>query len=261
MPESTGSKCHSFLLVSGSKTDCLFPSSKVPKTDYTYSKLSPHRRELADGFVSMPNMSRSSVNRHEERVSHMIRSNPDQESYIRQRYQHVNAGSFASNSDYRNLLISEDNTARSAASFEYDSQDEVDVVQFEQRRAAYSSRVVRQHQETLIRRVFVTIITTLTSFWHKVTRVFSRSEHNLYYTRLEEKKGGFLKASELCVDGTNDFFNFQVGSANSLRGSPQQHCRCSGTSTSSFHRFYTWTVGCCKVERPTIARNAFSYYC
>lgn len=36
--------------------------SKFPKTDYTYSRVSPHRRELAPGVIAMPNMSRRSLN-------------------------------------------------------------------------------------------------------------------------------------------------------------------------------------------------------
>ncbi|XP_037945983.1 uncharacterized protein LOC119678297 isoform X2 [Teleopsis dalmanni] len=34
---------------------------KTPKTDYTYSYLSPHRRPLTNGYVGMPNMSRRSI--------------------------------------------------------------------------------------------------------------------------------------------------------------------------------------------------------
>jgi hypothetical protein len=162
--------------------------SKVPKTDYTYSKLSPHRRELADGFIAMPNMSRSSFQRHEERVSSMVRSNPQQESYIRERYQNMNARSFAGN-EYTNLL-SEDNTAHSNTTFDaqYDSQDEIDVAQFERRRVNYNSRVVRQQQETLIKRVFLSIVTTFYTLGHSVTRLFNRSDHNMYYTRLDVER-------------------------------------------------------------------------
>ncbi|XP_037945987.1 uncharacterized protein LOC119678301 [Teleopsis dalmanni] len=31
---------------------------KTPKTDYTYSPLSPHRRALGNGYIGMPNLSR-----------------------------------------------------------------------------------------------------------------------------------------------------------------------------------------------------------
>ena len=40
----------------------LYCCSKFPKTDYTYSRVSPHRRELAPGVIVMPNMSRRSLN-------------------------------------------------------------------------------------------------------------------------------------------------------------------------------------------------------
>ncbi|XP_069685139.1 klaroid protein-like [Periplaneta americana] len=36
--------------------------NKFPKTDYTYSPVSPHRKELAPGVIPMPNMSRRSLN-------------------------------------------------------------------------------------------------------------------------------------------------------------------------------------------------------
>ncbi|XP_023723329.1 uncharacterized protein LOC111873126 isoform X3 [Cryptotermes secundus] len=35
--------------------------NKFPKTDYTYSRVSPHRKELAPGVIPMPNMSRRSL--------------------------------------------------------------------------------------------------------------------------------------------------------------------------------------------------------
>lgn len=41
--------------------DCVFVSSKYPKTDYTYSHLSRDRVELAPGQVAVPNMSRLSL--------------------------------------------------------------------------------------------------------------------------------------------------------------------------------------------------------
>ncbi|KAJ4444393.1 hypothetical protein ANN_06185 [Periplaneta americana] len=39
-----------------------FAVHKFPKTDYTYSPVSPHRKELAPGVIPMPNMSRRSLN-------------------------------------------------------------------------------------------------------------------------------------------------------------------------------------------------------
>ncbi|PSN30516.1 hypothetical protein C0J52_17659 [Blattella germanica] len=36
--------------------------NKFPKTDYTYSRISPHRKELVPGVIAMPNMSRRSLN-------------------------------------------------------------------------------------------------------------------------------------------------------------------------------------------------------
>lgn len=42
--------------------------NKTPKTDYTYSELSPHRREISNGVVAMPNMSRKSLSKFQYRV-------------------------------------------------------------------------------------------------------------------------------------------------------------------------------------------------
>lgn len=45
--------------------------STTPKTDYTYSKHSLFRRELAPGIVAMPNMSRPGLRTHTERINYM----------------------------------------------------------------------------------------------------------------------------------------------------------------------------------------------
>ncbi|XP_039952978.1 uncharacterized protein LOC120769974 isoform X1 [Bactrocera tryoni] len=45
----------------------------TPKTDYTYSKHSSFRRELAPGIVAMPNMSRLGLRTHNERINHMTK--------------------------------------------------------------------------------------------------------------------------------------------------------------------------------------------
>uniref|UniRef100_A0A1B0B0Y9 Uncharacterized protein n=1 Tax=Glossina palpalis gambiensis TaxID=67801 RepID=A0A1B0B0Y9_9MUSC len=61
----------------------------TPKTDYTYSKFSTHRRVLAPGIIAMPNMSRQSLGGHNDRVRHMIEQDPAREEYILQRYANV----------------------------------------------------------------------------------------------------------------------------------------------------------------------------
>nr|XP_036218519.1 uncharacterized protein LOC106625097 isoform X2 [Bactrocera oleae] len=45
----------------------------TPKTDYTYSKHSSFRRELAPGIVAMPNMSRLGLRTHNERIDYMTK--------------------------------------------------------------------------------------------------------------------------------------------------------------------------------------------
>lgn len=115
--------------------------SKTPKTDYTYSELSPHRRQLAPGIVAMPNMSRRSLGNHDERVEYMVNQNPAQEEFIRRRYQ----------ANYQSNL-------------NYDSGDEVDITHFKQKQTGW----------------FVRIITVLTTFWRSVTSIFSSESSNTY---------------------------------------------------------------------------------
>lgn len=125
--------------------------NKYPKTDYTYSEGSVDRREVGQGFVAMPNMSRKSLDRHVERVNTMIRNNPEQESYLRQRYQ-VNPTTTRSNKSFklfsRNL-------------FSYDSGDEADMSQFDRRR----TMTMRRQQESIVKRTVVRMWVWFTSLF------------------------------------------------------------------------------------------------
>lgn len=139
--------------------------NKFPKTDYTYSELSPHRREIAPGQVGMPNMSRKSMDMHHTRVVSMIEKNPTQASYIRERYQ-----------------------TRSVARpvMQYDSGDEFDYNHFEKQNILSSSIVKR---ETIIKR-FWKVITTIFYYSTSIFRTTSSSkDESLYYTRVHEQKG------------------------------------------------------------------------
>lgn len=142
--------------------------NKFPKTDYTYSELSPHRREIAPGQVGMPNMSRKSMDKHHTRVVTMIEKNPEQASYIRERYQ-----------------------TRSVARpvMQYDSGDEFDYNHFEKQNILSSSIV---KQETLIKRFWI-FITTIFYYSTSIFRTTATSKNeSLYYTRVHEQKGKAL---------------------------------------------------------------------
>lgn len=137
--------------------------NKTPKTDYTYSELSPHRREIAPNTVAMPNMSRSGLDKHEQRVNVMMSRSPAQASYIRQRY----AASAAHKPKPR---------------LEYDSGDEIDLSQYSRTQAVY--------RESYFRRLTRTITTLLTSIFTSITTVFAfKQQHqdNLYYTRIHKE--------------------------------------------------------------------------
>lgn len=151
---------------------CLsFSCSKYPKTDYTYSRLSPHRRELAPGVVAMPNMSRRSLDHHHDRVNVMAQQAPHRESYIRTRYQAAN---------YQSAAQRRRETC-------YDSQDETD----EERRTTTTRW---RFTEIRIVRWLTTIVTTI---WLSSTSVFRRrndataAQHEqMYYTRATQSEQG-----------------------------------------------------------------------
>uniref|UniRef100_A0A182XYJ7 Uncharacterized protein n=1 Tax=Anopheles stephensi TaxID=30069 RepID=A0A182XYJ7_ANOST len=159
--------------------------NKYPKTDYTYSELSPHRREVAPGLVAMPNMSRPSLNKHAERVQTMIERNPEQEAYIRERY-----------TSARSRLI---------RSNPYDSNDESDG-RLSQSRSSNTHR--QQHratieQRSIVSRFFLSIVTLCFTCVDSVRSVFRRrEEHHMYYTRIEDERGFFARVS----DGMMSFF-------------------------------------------------------
>lgn len=97
---------------------------------------------MGQGYVCMPNMSRKSLDRHVERVHKMIQNNPEQESFLRHRFQ----------------LPSKSFKLFSRSLLNYDSGDEVDVSQFDRR---YSRTTV--HRESVVRRTFVRVWTFLVS--------------------------------------------------------------------------------------------------
>ncbi|XP_058975930.1 klaroid protein isoform X2 [Musca domestica] len=160
----------------------------TPKTDYTYSELSPHRRVLAPGIVAMPNMSRKSLENHHERINYMIERDPAQEEYIRRRYE---SSKYSQN-------------RRAAEKLAYDSGDEVD---YTYRRTATNlyNQDHQLQQESWLMRFITTIVTTLTTTWSSITGS-SNSEQNggvgrytsysgsssMYHTKLAEEDRGLF---------------------------------------------------------------------
>lgn len=115
----------------------------TPKTDYTYSELSPHRREIAPGVIAMPNMSRQSLDNHHARISYMVQRNPAEEEHIRRRYESPK------------IYTRRYETDRLA----YDSGDEV-----------YDGRdYYREKSQSWLVRLITTIINTVTTTYSSVT--------------------------------------------------------------------------------------------
>lgn len=162
--------------------------NKYPKTDYTYSKLSPHRRELAPGIVAMPNMSRNSLTQHHGRVDLMVLNNPAQETYIRTRYQQQQTAA---------AVAAAAASAAASRKYEqfYDSQDENDAQVLNgaaQRQQRYSSNSVTTKTSIVTR-----FVSVLIAIWTASTSVFRRSDSSsdasIYYTRIEEEHSEFIE--------------------------------------------------------------------
>ena len=159
-----------------------FPRT-TPKTDYTYSELSPHRRELAPGVVAMPNMSRQSLENHHERINYMIQRNPAQEEQIRRRYE---------SSKYTQ-------SRKAAERLAYDSGDEVDYSQYQTHRNTKNVyNYYNQQDESWLMRFVTTIVTTIATTWASITG--SNAANNgvgkytysssMYHTKLAEEERG-----------------------------------------------------------------------
>lgn len=126
-------------------------------------------------MVAMPNMSRPSLEHHDNRINMMARNNPEQEAFIRSRYQSARY---------------EQKTKHNFDNY-YDSQDEVDLSDFGRGSGRYVSTTVRR--ETIIRRIVTSIVSTFYTSWYNLTKVFRRSDNtDLYYTQIETESGIFL---------------------------------------------------------------------
>lgn len=147
--------------------------NKYPKTDYTYSELSPHRRELSNGAVAMPNMSRRSLEKHQYRVEAMIQSNPTDESFLRRKFLPNLSSSFQKRS----------------ADLQYDSADEVDASEF--RRQLHSRR---KPADSIVNRFFLAIVSYIYSSYYSakqgVKRIFYRTNDRYAYTPTRSTQQG-----------------------------------------------------------------------
>lgn len=147
--------------------------NKYPKTDYTYSELSPHRRELSNGVVAMPNMSRRSLEKYQNRVENMIQNNPTEESFLRRKFLSNVSSSFQKRS----------------ADLQYDSADEVDVSEL---RRQLQTR--RKPSDNIVSRFFLSIVTYMYSAYYSskqgVRRVFYGSNQRYVYTPVRRQQAG-----------------------------------------------------------------------
>lgn len=151
--------------------------NKYPKTDYTYSELSPHRREISNGVVAMPNMSRRSLEKYQYRVEHMIQNNPADETFLRQK--------FLSN-------LKSTSFAKRSAELQYDSADEVDISEL---RRTLQDR--RKGSGNIFSQFFLLIASYIYSGYSRTKEVLSRntqvtrSYQSTYYSS-RKQQGEFI---------------------------------------------------------------------
>lgn len=150
--------------------------NKYPKTDYTYSELSPHRRELSNGMVAMPNMSRKSLDNHQNRVEVMIQNNPLDETYLRKKFLSTSTST---------------SFQKRSAELLYDSADEIDSLN--EFRAQLRARRQR-NPKYVVKAFFLSILTFFTSIYTRARSLVVRSStvytpvRRPYYQQKGEKK-------------------------------------------------------------------------
>lgn len=213
--------------------------NKYPKTDYTYSKLSQHRREVKPGVIAMPNMSRRSLEHHHERVNQMIRRDPAQESFFRSRYEALTAL-----------------RKRNAADSYYDSQDETDL-SF----GLNSSRSFTASSSSFFRRVITVITTFFSSIYYRLTGIFRREQPpSIYYARFAEpKKGKRLKIFGFVGCKLNNLIVcIQVSFDDHGTALLMHSLPCSVIFTWEFQRFYSLIRGHCNRHHHRVAKRRAS---
>lgn len=215
--------------------------NKYPKTDYTYSELSPHRRELSNGVVAMPNMSRRSLDKYQNRVEAMIYNNPAEESFLRRKFLSNVNSSFQKRS----------------ADLQYDSADEVDVSEL---RRQLSNR--RQPADNIVSRFFLAFISFFYSAFYSVKqgvkRVFYGENNRYAYTPIRSKQQGKNNLPTLvyCHRSLIKKQSFKEFSVVDLSLSSDSFSWDSAKFTCFCRRFSAWTPGSCTLARRTPWRTA-----
>lgn len=126
----------------------------------------------------MPNMSRKSLENHHERINLMVARNPEQEEFIRRRYEQIDYARLRKNRETENHLT-------------YDSNDELDVVESEYRKRYTKTNRYNTYESTTESWItrFVTRIVTI---FYNFAGIFisSKDEHEqyMYSNRVPEQK-------------------------------------------------------------------------
>lgn len=150
----------------------------------------------------MPNMSRRSLEQHHERVNMMVARNPEQEEFIRRRYEQI---------DYARLRKN-----RTENHLAYDSHDELDVVESEYRKR-YTRNNHRYNAYDSSESWITRFVTRIVTIFYNFVGIFisSKDEEYAYSNRVPEQKSeldlDFLKLVIIL------FYNFQVSYQKSSR--------------------------------------------
>lgn len=119
----------------------------------------------------MPNMSRKSLDKYQHRVESMIHANPEQESFLRRRF-------------LSNFTTKTNSRYTSGPALNYDSQDEIDLSEFD--------RKYKKQKDNVFRTFFLYLISTFYSCVYKVQKVFSKNDQYLYSTPAKKQQAGEL---------------------------------------------------------------------
>lgn len=134
----------------------------------------------------MPNMSRRSLEQHHERVNLMVARNPEQEEFIRRRYEQI---------DYARLRKNREHNLA------YDSTDELDVVESEIKRRYTRNNHYNVYKSYESESWITRFVTKVVTIFYNFVGIFigSKDEEYLYSNRIPEQKGELEILFEICV--------------------------------------------------------------
>lgn len=176
----------------------------------------------------MPNMSRKSLDHHHERVNLMVARNPEQEEFIRRRYEQIDYARLRNNREQNNLT--------------YDSTDELDVVESEIRKRYNRNNNHYMYNRYESQSWITRFVSKVVTIFYNFVGIFigSKDDEYLYSNRVPEQKGESA-ALHLCF---LIHFSSQVSYQESSRQSQVSLSTSSVVCTWGFHQSCIMTLTC-----------------